>query len=113
LKTVLSLEVRVQIEIDPAASGLSLLDVDAFKRFNVVIRGTPSFDIVQAALAPIATSITPDSAQVLVGAVRELAGPATASPEWQRGFAEMLDYAERRGWLRPDSETIEAHLEWA
>jgi hypothetical protein len=37
--------------------------------------------------------------------------PLASSESWRRSFAEMLDYARSKGWLRASDEAIRAHIE--
>lgn len=34
------------------------------------------------------------------------------SAAWQAGFAEMIAFAGKKGWLSSDGELIRAHIEW-
>ena len=52
-----------------------------------------------------------DTAWIQADAVRRLAGDAV-TPEWESGFAAMLDYAKTKGWL-DDAGDIQAHVEWS
>jgi hypothetical protein len=51
-----------------------------------------------------------DRALVQVSAVRDLA-TGQAGPEWEEGFAGMLEYAEGKGWFDRKAGTIAAHCE--
>ena len=51
-----------------------------------------------------------DHAWVRSDALRRLAGPA-ATPEWEEGFAAMLEYARGRGWVDDDQGAVRGHVE--
>ena len=51
-----------------------------------------------------------DHAWVRTDALRRLAGPA-ATPEWEEGFAAMLDYARTRGWVDDEQGAVRGHVE--
>jgi hypothetical protein len=74
-------------------------------RFDPGARGTPAGD---AALARIAR---PDGEHAWVSeAWLRATAPRGAAPDWQAGFAAMLDFARGRGWV-DDQGGIRAHIE--
>jgi len=81
-------------------------DPDDFKGFKVVVEtgdGSGLFAVGRLAHR--------DTAWIQADAVRRLAGDAV-TPEWESGFAAMLDYAKTKGWL-DDAGDIQAHVEWS
>jgi hypothetical protein len=42
--------------------------------------------------------------------LRSLAGARADDPEWQKGFAAMIEHAQTRGWVREDG-LVQAHVE--
>ncbi|MGU3436463.1 hypothetical protein ACNHUS_26045 [Actinomycetes bacterium M1A6_2h] len=69
--------------------------------------------LVSAQLAK-ATS-TSDDIRLDVSVLRNLARAAhsaTRAPEWEADFAEMLDYAQSKGWYDTENNTVAAHIEW-
>ena len=51
-----------------------------------------------------------DHAWVRTDALRRLAGPV-ATPEWEDGFAAMLDDARTRGWVDDEQGAVRGHVE--
>ena len=88
-----------------------LAEPEVFTAFHVVLPAGVAPDEFTAALAAHGVG-EPDGDDVLVriAAVRELA-TGRVGPEWEDGFAGMLAYAERKGWLSPDGTAVRAHVE--
>jgi hypothetical protein len=53
-----------------------------------------------------------EHAHVAADTIRELAGERADDPAWAEQFAQMLEYAERHGWIASDG-AVRAHIEWA
>jgi hypothetical protein len=51
-----------------------------------------------------------EHAWVGVESLEQLAGDRATDPEWRRGLATMLEYAQRHGWV--DGGAVRAHIEW-
>ena len=52
-----------------------------------------------------------DDALIRVDAVRMLAA-GRVGPSWDTHFAFMLAYADTKGWLHDDGQSLQAHCEW-
>jgi hypothetical protein len=103
--------VTMNIMIDLSTDGAPrLLEPSDFKSFKVVVRGGTDGRAAERGLAPVAEWLGDDHVAVSVDAVRSLAGAEAETPDWQRGFAAMLGYAESKGWMV--GEAIKAHIEW-
>ncbi len=101
------------IEIDQAveAVGPVLREVDDFTAFKVVIRHpAPEFSLAHA-LTGLGTVTDDGHAYLEIGAVRALAGERADDAAWTAGFAAMVAYAARSGWLSDDGQAIRAHCE--
>ena len=85
---------------------ISLEEPDDCSRFHLTIRGL-TIDAVQQALARSELGHLNDAhtAWIRVTAVRELAQERIQS-DWLKRFTDMLHYAERKGWLSEDGESI-------
>jgi hypothetical protein len=35
-----------------------------------------------------------------------------ATPDWQEGFAKMLAFAQKQGWIDTSKQAIRAHVKW-
>lgn len=88
-----------------------LVDADKFDGFKVTLRGGDDPGAADAALAALGERVDDDHVAIAPDTVRRLAGPAAEDPEWESGFAAMVDYARGKGWLV--GEAIRAHVERA
>jgi hypothetical protein len=90
----------------------ALCEPDDFLRLKVLLYGSYHLDSAGDALAPVGTFVDGDTALLSVEAIRKLAGDRAGDEAWSSGFAGMLDYARRQGWLDADGGTVTAHCEW-
>jgi hypothetical protein len=104
----------VEVDLSEPAPRPALREPDDFARFKVVFGGG-SGDLVSAAaaLAPAGELVDADSATLRVDAIRDLAGARAVDPDWRRGFASMLDYAQAKGWLDEQRTNVAVHCEWS
>jgi hypothetical protein len=88
-----------------------LVDAEKFDGFKVTLRGGDDPAAADAALAALGERLDGDHVAIAPDTVRRLAGPLAGDPEWESGFAAMVDYARGKGWLV--GESIRAHVERA
>ncbi len=96
------------MELSLGADSARLLSPDDLSGFVVVLEGDE--DPGPEALAAGGVLGLGDHAWVRTDALRRLAGPA-ATPEWEKGFTAMLDYARMRGWVDDDQGAVRGHVE--
>ena len=117
----------VEIVVDLVTARIVARDPEDLKRFAVLVlpgqegdsEGTEALGALAAALSIHRVSRVDQAGVVFVppDAVRRLASEAavaaggTLDPEWEQGFAAMLEYAATKGWIGEDG-AIEAHIEW-
>jgi hypothetical protein len=96
------------VELSLGADFARLLDPEDLTSFAVVIEG----DAEPGAEALAAGGVLGfgDHAWVRTDALRRLAGPV-ATPEWESGFAAMLEYARTRGWVDDEQGAVRGHVE--
>jgi len=96
------------VELNLGAGSARLVDAEDLTSFAVVLDGDgePS----PAALAAGGVLGLGDHAWVRTDALRRLAG-ALATPEWEDGFARMLDDARTRGWVDDEHGAVRGHVE--
>lgn len=80
----------IEIDLRVVPPTTVLHEPDDFTRLEIVVREA-------------------EHARVPIASLEALAGDRTADPEWRRGLARMLDYAQERGWL--DDEGVRVHIE--
>ena len=91
---------------------VTLAEPDDFTRFHVtVLGGRDRSRLAEALTASGAGQPDGDDVWVRVAWLRTAADDG-ASPAWEQGFAAMLEYAGRKGWLAADGEAVRAHVEW-
>ena len=99
----------MRIVVDLPESRVHLTDPDDFSRFSVVVEGEGDLGelVRQSGLGHLRA----DGEHVVVDPVslRALAGPA-ADDAWEEGFAGMVAYAARKGWVEADGGVL-AHVE--
>ena len=91
---------------------ISLVEPDDCQHFHVAIRGL-SQDAAEQALVDqgIGQFSDSDTAWIKISAIRKLA-QGRVQPDWPQRFSDMLQYAERKGWLSEDRERVSGHCEW-
>src|SRR5258708_14259903 len=91
---------------------VTLAEPDDFTRFHVAVPGGRDRSrLAEALTGSGAGQLDGDDVWVRVTWLRAAAGDGT-SPTWEKGFAAMLEYAGRKGWLAADGESVRAHVEW-
>ena len=96
------------MELNLGAGAARLVDPEDLTSFAVVLEGDG--DPSSKALAAGGVLGFGDHAWVRTDALRRLAGPL-ATPEWEDGFARMLDYARTRGWVDDEHGAVRGHVE--
>lgn len=96
------------MELSLGADFARLLDPEDLTSFAVVIEGDE--DPGPEALAAGGVLGLGDHAWVRTDALRRLAEPV-ATPEWEDGFAAMLEYARTRGWVDDEQGAVRGHVE--
>ena len=96
------------MELNLGAGAARLVDPEDLTSFAVVLEGDG--DPSPKALAAGGVLGFGDHAWVRTDALRRLAGPL-ATPEWEDGFARMLDYARTRGWVDDEHGAVRGHVE--
>jgi hypothetical protein len=96
------------VELSLGADFARLLNPEDLSGFVVVLEGDE--DPGPHALAAGGVLGFGDHAWVRTDALRRLAG-RVATPEWEEGFAAMLDYARMRGWVDDDQGAVRGHVE--
>jgi hypothetical protein len=117
----------MKLEVDLSTGAVVLRDGDEMEHFSVrAIRHQAGDGGENGALGALAAALSVHDAGIVepggdilvaVAAVKQLAVEAaagqgrTVGPEWDTGFASMLEYAATHGWLAEDG-SIRAHVEW-
>jgi hypothetical protein len=96
------------VELSLRANDARLLNPEDVTSFAVVLEGDE--DPSPEALAAGGVLGFGAHAWVRTDALRRLAGPV-ATPEWEQGFAAMLDYARTRGWVDDEQGAVRGHVE--
>jgi len=101
--------VVIDVDVQAAPPAVALEDPEDCKAFSVRLRGD------RAGLAGALESagvgrMDGDDALIGVDAVRRMAAGRVPSG-WDRDFAAMLDYAERKGWIADEGRSIRAHID--
>jgi len=97
------------MKIELTDGSAKLVDVDDFAHFSVT--APTEYDDAQIAAAlrhSGAGYLADNSAMISATWIKAEAQPTTA---WLASFQKMLSYAESRGWLADDGESIAAHIE--
>jgi hypothetical protein len=79
---------RLHVETDLDADGL-----------RIALKTTGTGELVDA-----------DTALLDVAVLRSRAVLLASTPDWAERWAEMLAYAERRGWLHDDGKCVRVHV---
>lgn len=101
----------MQIVLEPGRAP-SLIETDDFKAFNLRVPGGPCARAALAAMVADAGELVEiDGAPFLWVDRAWLTARAPGTDAWIRGFAAMVEFAARNGWVRADG-AIRAHVEW-
>lgn len=99
---VIALDLRIRLE-----------EVSDFKRFSVRVDADPAA-LPQVQQAAAAAGRMPDAATLWVDvAWLRRASPLAEDATWQAGFAAMIDFARRHGWIEEGTGAIRAHVVWS
>jgi hypothetical protein len=95
------------------ASSVRLEEPDDCTRFHVALRGL-SQERVQEILAreDLGRMDGREIAWIKIAWLRQHA-QGRVQPDWSERFAAMLKYAERKGWLSDDKQSVSGHCEWS
>lgn len=97
--------------VEVTESDVRLAEPEVFTAFHVVRPAAMTPDRFAAALAGHDVgALDGEDVLVQVAAVRRLAGGRVGA-DWEDGFAGMLAYADRKGWLTDDGAAVRAHVE--
>ncbi|BBG03406.1 MULTISPECIES: hypothetical protein [Pseudonocardia] len=92
-------------------SDVRLAEPEVFTAFHVVRPADMTPEGLAAALAGHDVGqLDGEDVLVRVDAVRRLAA-GRVGDDWEDGFAGMLAYADRKGWLTDDGAAVRAHVE--
>ena len=91
------------------AGAITLQDPAVFNRLDVLVDPQPAEPLEQA-IARIGRRDGEQHVRIAPSVLRFLSGHAGA-PDWEAGFAAMLDYAQRKGWLDEQGH-VRAHLSY-
>lgn len=86
---------------------LSLREPMDFKRLDVLIDPQPP-EAVERAIRRIGQRESETHVRLAPSVLRFVSGHA-GEPEWEEGFARMLDYAQRNGWVDEQGQ-VRAHI---
>lgn len=91
---------------------VQLIEPDDFRSFKLVVEhDAAALSQVRALLTGIASRIDETHAWISQDWLRRdgaIARPAA----WQEKFAELLVYADGKGWLDPATGDVRAHVAW-
>lgn len=99
---------QVEIDLGEEPVRARLLEPDSFDELKVVLVGMDA--PFSAQLAPVGVVRFDEHAWLRTDAIRQLAGEH-ATPEWEAGFASMLEVARSHDWLDEKLEAVRAHCE--
>lgn len=91
-----------------AGAAPRLESAEDFKRFSIALDGTLTANR-SAAVAPVAELDDADHAWVRPDAIRAIS-PFAGQPDWENGFAAMLGFAVKHGWVDAQGR-IRAHID--
>jgi len=97
------------MKIELTDVGAKLVDSDDFTHFSVT--APTEYDDAQIAAAlhhSRAGYLADNGAMISTTWIKGKVQPTTT---WLKGFQAMLSFAESRGWLADDGESIAAHIE--
>ena len=89
------------------AGAITLQEPAVFQRLDVLVDPQPA-DALEQAIARIGHREGAQHVRIAPSVLRFLSGHA-GEAEWEAGFAAMLAYAERQGWVNEQGE-VRAHL---
>jgi hypothetical protein len=90
-------------------AGAKLVDSDDFAHFSVTAPREYDDAQISAALHHSGAGYLADNGAMISATwIKGKAQPTTA---WLKSFQAMLSFAESRGWLADDGESIAAHIE--
>jgi hypothetical protein len=82
-----------------------------FNSFKVLLVRTSRFQTTDPSLDGIAELTEDDHAWISRAWILRASG-LEQSQEWCTGFAKMLQFAQKQGWIRESDGAIKAHIEY-
>jgi hypothetical protein len=94
-----------------SAEGAVVQDADDLGRLHLQTDLDP--DRLRTALKTTGTGELVDAETVLldVAVLRSRAALLATTPDWAERWADMIAYAERKGWLLDDGRCVQVHVE--
>ena len=101
----------MQLTFDPRSRQHALHHAADLTSLSVVVPRPDDLPLAPDALPTTLGKVAEGGTHVLLScdALRVLAGPLADDPSWRAGYASMLAYADRQGWLTPDGTAVRAH----
>ena len=91
---------------------VSIEEADVFTAFDVQAADTEPAAVLEALGSDGAAAPEDDHVFVTVDGVRRLAEWSLGGldPDWEAGFAAMVEFAATKGWMNADRSAIRAHI---
>ncbi|MEN0135494.1 MAG: hypothetical protein AAGC80_10120 [Rhodococcus sp. (in: high G+C Gram-positive bacteria)] len=99
---------RIVVDSIPGEPRIRLEDAGEFGSLHIET-ADPRHGVSPAQLSALGRPSGAHQVFVDPGTIRALAGERASDESWSAGFAAMIDYAARRGWLSPAGE-IRVHI---
>ena len=91
---------------------IKIIELEDFKKFHIEAIGTLD-QITQQFHKNHAGYIThSERAEVKISFIEQQAGVKLKDSTWLNGFKMMLSYANSKGWINQENQTVFAHIEW-
>lgn len=97
------------VRVDVEKSEVSLEEPEVLTRFHIASSGTVE-DVVRTLGEHGRATSQDDHVYVRIDALRALAAGKVGA-EWESGFASMIAYATKKGWVDEAGTHVMAHLE--
>ena len=98
---------ELEIDLRHTPARCRLIDPDELRSFAVVVVEAPRGEV--SAWPPLIARHD-EHVWVRIDALRALARPSVG-PDWESGFAAMVEYARGKGWVEDDAGSVRGHVE--
>lgn len=100
------------MKVIATAEQVKITELDDLKKFHIEAIGTLEQIADQFKTSHAGRVMNSEHAEVNISFIEQQAGEKLQDSIWLNGLKMMLDYADSKGWMNQEYQTIAAHIEW-
>ena len=100
------------MKVIATAEQVKITELDDFNKFHIEATGTLEQISNQFQTSRAGHVMNSEHAEVNISFIKQQAGEKLQDSTWLNGLKMMLDYADSKGWMNQEHQTVVAHIEW-